>query len=241
MALHTFDIVNTIFIGLRDRSAAGIALIKTALDQAVTYGDAVVEDEAFTLPSALFLRHLFEILQDSALEVIDFINPFTEQKVGRFFTTNAASAKHGNLFVVKPMFIFSPPLGKLSESFGFGINRPLKRADADLIVIARINHRNIRCRNQRVPFERINIVTSARARIDIGLAHCDDFFFQADFHALERHDAGGALFMFKIRATGQCGDMGPKTGNPLFRACDCAVDTLFGQQNCAFDALMFAK
>ena len=37
VALHTFDIVNTIFIGLRDRSAAGIALIKTALDQAVTY------------------------------------------------------------------------------------------------------------------------------------------------------------------------------------------------------------
>ena len=120
VALHTFDIVNTIFIGLRDRSAAGIALIKTALDQAVTYGDAVVEDEAFTLPSALFLRHLFEILQDSALEVIDFINPFTEQKVGRFFTPNAAGAKHGNLFVVKPMFILSPPLGKFSESFGFG-------------------------------------------------------------------------------------------------------------------------
>ena len=124
VALHTFDIVNTIFIGLRDRSAAGIALIKTALDQAGTYGDAVVEDESFTLPSALFLRQLFEILQDSALEVIDFINPFTEQKVGRFFTTNATGAKHGNLFVVKPIFIFSPPLGKFSESFGFGINRP---------------------------------------------------------------------------------------------------------------------
>ena len=61
MALHTFDVVNTIFIGLCDRSAAGVALIKTALDQAVTHGDAIVEDEAFTVPSALFLRHLFEI------------------------------------------------------------------------------------------------------------------------------------------------------------------------------------
>ena len=61
MALHTFDVVNTIFIGFCDRSAAGVALIKTALDQAVTHGDAIVEDEAFTVPSALFLRYLFEI------------------------------------------------------------------------------------------------------------------------------------------------------------------------------------
>ena len=62
VALHAFDIVDTIFIRLCDRSAAGIALIKTALDQAVADGHAIVEDETFTAPGALFLRHLFKVL-----------------------------------------------------------------------------------------------------------------------------------------------------------------------------------
>ena len=35
--------------------------------------------------------------------------------------------------------------------------------------------------------------------------------------------------------------MRPKTCNPLFRACDGAVDSFFGEQNCAFDALMLTK
>src|SRR6056300_161834 len=61
VALHAFDIVDTIFIRLCDRSATGIALIKTALGQAVTDGHAIVEDETFTAPGALFLRHLFKV------------------------------------------------------------------------------------------------------------------------------------------------------------------------------------
>ena len=84
-------------------------------------------------------------------------------------------------------------------------------------------------------------MASAGTRIDIGLTHCDNFFFQTDFHAFEWHDAGCALFMFKIQTPGQRGDMSPKTGNTLFRPSDCAVDSFFGQQNCAFDALMLTK
>ena len=87
----------------------------------------------------------------------------------------------------------------------------------------------------------IDIVACARARIDIGLAHCDNLFFQANFHAFEGHDAGRALFMFKVRTARQRGDMRPKPGNSLFGSSDCAVDSFFGEQNCAFDALMLTK
>ena len=48
----------------------GVTQRVAAFLQPVLDGDTTVEDETLTLPQALFLRHVFEVFQDAALEVI---------------------------------------------------------------------------------------------------------------------------------------------------------------------------
>src|SRR5690606_6724802 len=55
----------------RHGMTTGMALIEGARCQVMAHGDPVIEDEAFTLPFALLGRHVLEIFQDTALEVVD--------------------------------------------------------------------------------------------------------------------------------------------------------------------------
>ena len=57
----------------RDRVAAGVAELMIAFGKAVDNGDTLVEHEAGAFPQAFFFRHLFQIFQDAALEVIDLV------------------------------------------------------------------------------------------------------------------------------------------------------------------------
>ena len=57
------------------RLAAGMAKRVAAGLQSVRDRDPPVEHEALALPEALGLRHVFEILQDPALQVEDIFHP----------------------------------------------------------------------------------------------------------------------------------------------------------------------
>src|SRR6056297_2906992 len=55
-------------------AAAGMAQLVRSFPQPVADRDTPVEDEAFAVPRALFFGHALEILQDTALEVIDILD-----------------------------------------------------------------------------------------------------------------------------------------------------------------------
>src|SRR5689334_757877 len=62
--------------------------------QAMAERDALVEHEALAAPPALRLRHLFQIFQDAALEVIDLGKAAREQMRARLLAADAAGAEH---------------------------------------------------------------------------------------------------------------------------------------------------
>src|ERR1035438_6952779 len=69
-------------------------VFRWALAQAVAERDAIVKDEAFAAPTALRFRHVFQIFQDSPLEVIDLGETACQQIGAGLFATNAAGAEH---------------------------------------------------------------------------------------------------------------------------------------------------
>ena len=131
---------------------------------------------------------------------------------------------------MEALLVRLPPLGKIAETLGFGINGTLKGADRHLIVIAGVDHCDIRCRNQVVPLFGINVMSHTGDRIDVRLAHRNDLFFQADLHAMERRGLGEALFPFQISAAGERADMRDHGVNTRAAAGNGAVDPLPGNQ-----------
>src|SRR5690606_40121849 len=59
-----------------------MALIEGARRQVVAHRHPVIKDETLTLPFALLCRHLLEVLEDAALEVIDLLETFLEHEAG---------------------------------------------------------------------------------------------------------------------------------------------------------------
>src|SRR5262249_38316760 len=68
--------------------------VLVALAQAMTKRDTLVEHEALAAPAALGLRHLFQIFQDAALEVIDLRKSLRQQQRAGLLAADAAGAEH---------------------------------------------------------------------------------------------------------------------------------------------------
>src|ERR1700720_150561 len=66
----------------------------SAFTQPVTQRDALVKHKAFAAPAALGLRHLFQIFQNAALEVVDLVKPAREQVGAGLLAADAAGAEH---------------------------------------------------------------------------------------------------------------------------------------------------
>src|ERR1700723_1111377 len=113
-------------------------LFHPAFPQSVTERDAVVKHEAFAAPSALCLRHAFQIFQDAALEVIDLGEAAREQIGAGFFAADAAGAEHRD----PPMRGWVQMAGgkflELPKTLDAGIDRAFERAHRDLEGIAGI-------------------------------------------------------------------------------------------------------
>ena len=207
----------------------------------VPHRDPPVKDETFALPRALLLRHLFEVFQNPALEVIDLFNPLLEQVIRALLAADTAGAKHRHALVVKALFIRLPPLRELAKAFGLRVDRALECADRHLVIIARVDHRHIVRTDQIVPFGRLDIMADAGARIDIGLAHGDDLGLQAHLHAAKGLLGGKAFLMHQIAASRQSADMRQNRVNSGARSGDGAVDPLMGDEQGAGDPFGGAK
>src|SRR5580692_13034044 len=92
-------------------------LFHPPLPQPVAERDAVVKHEAFAAPAALGLRHVFQIFQDSALEVIDLGEAAREQIGAGLFTADAAGAKHRDLAVPGGVEMVGGKILELPEAF----------------------------------------------------------------------------------------------------------------------------
>src|SRR6056297_4010907 len=197
VAGHTLFIVGVAHVLGQDRAAAGMAKTVRPLAQPVAHRDSAIKHETLTLPRALILRHLFEVFQDAALEEIDVLHSLPQQVIGGFFATDATGAEHRDPFVVKAMPVRLPPRGEIAKGRRLGIDRALKRANGDLVIVAGVDHRDIGALDQGVPLRWLDIMPDPGARIDIGLAHGDDLFLEPHFHPAK--GLLGALAVFPLQ------------------------------------------
>ncbi len=204
----------------------------------MSHGHAVIEHEAVALPATLRLRHLLQILEDAALEVINLLKALTKHIARRLLAANAAGAKHCDLLMLCRVVVSLDVVRKVSERFGLRVDRTFERTDCHFVVVTGVDQQHFRIGDQRVPVLRLDIGSNLPIRIDTLNAERDDLLLQLDLGAIERLlvavrflvvDVGKAVIEpkpFKQRIDGLAG-----TG-------DRAVDTLLGQQQGALDAIV---
>src|SRR6056297_3564430 len=205
---HAGFIFRLVLVFRQDRTAAGMAQEMRAFSKTMPDGYATVEHKAVSLPRALLLWHLFEVFQDAALEVVHLVHTLADQVVGGLFAANTPGAEHRDPLVVKAVLVLFPPFGKLAETVGLWIHRPFETADGDLVIVAGVDHRNIRALDQCVPVGGLHVMPHRGARIDIRHTHRDDLFLQTHLYARKGTLFRGGDLPVEIGATGQGAQMG---------------------------------
>ena len=106
-------------------------------------GDSIVKYEAFTLPLALGSRNFLQVFEDTALEMVDVLKALGEEIRTGFFTTDAASAEHGDVLVLLGIELGCDVCGEFGEGISVWIDRSSKATDFDFIVVAGINYQYV--------------------------------------------------------------------------------------------------
>src|SRR6476661_6598423 len=119
------------------------SLLQTAFPQSVAKRDTVVEHKTFAAPAALGLWHAFEIVQDSALEVIDLGKTARQQIARGFFAANAAGAEHRDPPVPGRIKMARGELLELPKTLDAGIDGAQEAAHRHLECIAGIDHQRV--------------------------------------------------------------------------------------------------
>ena len=117
----------------------------------MTQRNPFVEYEAFATPAAIGFRHVFEIFQDTALEMIDLLESVREQVGAGLLATDTAGAEHCDLLVLLRIELARDEFLELTEALDLGIDRALKGSHRNFELIAGIDQHRIRCRDQIVP------------------------------------------------------------------------------------------
>ena len=94
----------------------------------------------------------------------DVFDALSQQVVGGLFAANAASAEHGDLFVVKAMFVRFPPCGKFTKAGGLRVDGTFERSDGDFVVVAGVNDGDIIATDQVVPVGGLDAVSYTHLR-----------------------------------------------------------------------------
>ena len=71
--MDAFFVIRALAVFCIEGMAAGVAGDVFAFLEAVADGDAVVEDKAFAFPEAFFCGDVFEVFEDSAVELVDIV------------------------------------------------------------------------------------------------------------------------------------------------------------------------
>src|SRR6056297_948688 len=116
--------------------AAGTAKRERQHAQNMAHRHTFVEDETPAAPEAVLPRHLLEVFQDAAAQVIDLLDPLRLEVGRRFLAPDATGAEHRDALVVEAVAIGLPPSGEIAEAFGVRIDGALERADRRLVVVA---------------------------------------------------------------------------------------------------------
>ena len=74
--------------------SAAIALIILTFFERMIDGNSVVEDKTFTFPRTLVLRHLLEVFQDAALQMVDLFETLFQHEGTRFASWGGGAACH---------------------------------------------------------------------------------------------------------------------------------------------------
>ncbi len=220
-----------------DRVTAGMALIKGAGGQIVTYGYPVIKHETLALPLALFHRDIFQVLQNAALEVVHLFKAFLEHEAGGFFTADASGAEHGHLLVLLRIELLTHILGKLAEGSGLRIDRSLEGADGNLVVIAGIDQQHFRIADQRVPVLGLDIGADPLIGADTRNADGDDFLLQFDLGAVEGHFLTEGLLPVQITQARITPQPFEQRAGAFAGTGDSAVDTFQSQQQRTFHTM----
>src|SRR5450631_865058 len=117
--------------------------LPVVLAQTVTECDAFVEHEAFAAPAAVGLRHLFEISEDAAPEMINLAEAAGEQEGAGLFAADSAGAEHGYFPVPGRVELARDEFLELAEACDAGIDRAREGAHRHLEGIAGIEHERI--------------------------------------------------------------------------------------------------
>ena len=184
-AADAFLVALALLVFLGDRQAAGMALIVLAGAQLMVDGDALIEHEALALPQRLFLGHLFQVLQDTALEVIDLIEALLLE-IGRgLLAADAAGAEHRHLAVLCRVQLARDVVREITEGSGVRVDGTGEGPHFHFIVIARVDQQHLRIGNQRIPVLRLHIGPDGVTRVDALDAHGDDLALELDLGAQE--------------------------------------------------------
>jgi hypothetical protein len=94
-AAHPLHVALQLAIDGRERQAAGMAEPVAAGLQLVVDAHSLVEHKAFAPPLAARLGHVFEVLQDPPLEVVDPPKALLQQVGGGLLAADATGAEQG--------------------------------------------------------------------------------------------------------------------------------------------------
>ena len=97
MAANAFLIVFVPHVLCIQRATAGAAECMVAEPETVAHAHALVEDEALAMPQAFLFGHMFEVIQNAALEVVHLLHTLGAGESGRLLAVDAAGAEHGDL------------------------------------------------------------------------------------------------------------------------------------------------
>src|SRR5256886_10453492 len=205
--------------------------------QPVAERDAVVKHKTFATPAALGFRHAFQVLQDSALEVVDLRKTARQQIGAGLFAADAAGAEHRNFAMLRRMEMARGKSPEWPKALDARVDRASECAHRDLERIAGVDQERIRRRDQIVPVGGLDIDADLPCRIGAAISERDDFLLQPDFQPSKRHCRGMREFQLEViepaAEQGAVAQFMNQCVDRLRAARKRAVDAFMGQQHAA--------
>ncbi len=189
------------------------------------------------MPLAVRGRHLFEIFQDAALEVVDVVETEALEKRGGLLAADATGAEHRDLGLAIDLQVVTCPVRELAERGRTGTDRVLEAADLDFVVVACVDHDDVGVCNQRVPVGRLDIGANGHVGVGERLADRDDFAFDAYAEARKGRCFGGGFLVFNVGETRQGTDGLKEAVKPIAGPGQRAVHAFGCDQQRALDGI----
>src|SRR3954452_19130412 len=122
--------------------------LQAKLLQTMAERDTLVEHEAFAAPAALSLRHLFQIFENAALEVIDLGKAAREQVRARLLATDIAGAEHHDFAVSGGIELLGRKVPELAKAPDARVERAVERPHRHLEGVPGVEQQRVGCLDQ---------------------------------------------------------------------------------------------